>query len=285
MRRIEGVALVLVLMVVGVLSLLLLQLSLTARQQVKRAQQVLDRSEAVLRLHSIEAAIRFELLTRPWALDPNREGGMRVSNLWNFRGIPFEFVGATVCLQDVAGLIPLPAQRGDLSEFTRLLSVLGMTDDRVALAVQRLRSHMDSSGWMPLQSAAELAIIMSLTSDEMARLNKISTLYPSTAFNPLTAPASVLATRYSTSAIEAVEALRAQGQLDETTFSAATGVQFDDFIVANPGPVVRVDIRVLKGESIARRQTVWRLEPRSMEPLVLWSARSPAEGEGDPCRT
>lgn len=284
MRRELGVALVLVLMIVGVLSLLMLQLGLTARQQVSQARQVVDRAEAELIIHSVESEVRFNLLTRPWATDFAENEHWSVTNVWNFRGQPFSVGRATVCLQDVSGLIPLPAQRGDLTEFSRLLGVLQFSDERISAALARLRASMDSPGWIPLQSPAELGIIMGLTRDELSKLEKIATLYPSTAFNPMTAPTEVLQARYSRSAADAVTILRAQNSLTEQSFSLATGVAFDDFVITNPGPVVRLDVRSKVREATVRRQTVWLVEPRSLEPLVLWSSRSPSEGVGDTCR-
>ena len=58
MRRQQGVALVQVLLVTTIIILLVMQLSLTAADQVKRAQQLKDRSEAALALILGEDEVR-----------------------------------------------------------------------------------------------------------------------------------------------------------------------------------------------------------------------------------
>ena len=56
-KRQQGVALIMVLMITGILGLLMLQIGLTAREHVARAQKLLDRAEATLRLQSRESAM------------------------------------------------------------------------------------------------------------------------------------------------------------------------------------------------------------------------------------
>jgi len=285
----RGVALVLVLAITGVLSLLILQISLTVRQQVSQAQRLTDRVEAELRLQSRESALLHSLLTRPktTAPQPVVNGQSAVENPyvtgWNFRGEPFFIDGAEIRLQDLNGLYPMTRAGPNPREFVRLLLAIGVDPVRADRISKTLQAAVSSPPGLPLQAIGEIAAIPDLYAGEVDRLSEVATLYPVGPLNPATALEQVLAARYEGSKLEGLLSTREAGALDEGRWTAITGDFSDDmsttFLV---GPGFRVDITVAFRGVRLRRESVWTIRPASPDaPLELWAYRNrdPREAE------
>jgi type II secretory pathway component PulK len=161
MKHQRGTALILVLMLSVILGLLMLQMGLTAREQVTHAQLLDDRAEADLRAQSREAAMEYTLLTEPWVrpavasrvstttdntaanTNANTTAGDNSTVIdspyaaeWNFYGKPFTVDTVTFQLQDVSGLVTVPTAGGE--RFVNLLNVLGLEPTQAA----RLRDEL-----------------------------------------------------------------------------------------------------------------------------------------------
>jgi general secretion pathway protein K len=229
MKHQRGTALILVLMITFILGLLMLQMSLTAREQVARAQLLADRAEAELRAGSREVALTFTLLTEPWA------GSVAADNpyaaAWNFRGQPFTVDGITYRMQDVSGLLAVPLYGAQA--FVDLLVALGVEPPRATRLGQQLIALQGAptglprlgdfasaataaatrpDGWpaFPLQSLEELRGLKDMDAALFARLEPLLTLYPTQGFNPLTAPAELLAARLPPSELQGVLEMRVE---------------------------------------------------------------------------
>lgn len=277
MRRQQGVALVLVLAVTGVLALLILQVSLTARQQVAQAQRLVDRAEAGLRLQSREAALLYSMLTRERNAAPAMVAGDNpYAAAWNFRGEPFLIDEALIRLQDMSGLMPMPTPGASALGFAALLVGVGIEQARAEQAARALESALVTPSRSPLQSMAELGPIAGLSTDEIARLEAFATLYPISAINPGTAAEQVLAVKYRGSTLESLLALRRDHTLDDRRFEAITGETLDDIVTTFLiGPGFRVDVSVEVRGVRLRRQSIWTVRPASeSNPLELWSYRN-----------
>lgn len=273
----------LVLAITGVLSLLILQIGLSARQQVAQAQSLLDRSEAELRLHSREAALLYSLLTR---VKSSAAQGDRVSLVgenpyaaaWNFRGDSFEIDGAVVRLQDMNGLLPAPTANSvdrDFRYFAALLEALGTDSSQADQAARALQQSLSTTPRSSLQSFKELPLITGLSINVTERLEEGMTLYPTGMFNPGTAPPPVLAVKYGSSLLESLISTRDQGLLDPGRLEAITGESIDDMSTTfDVGPGYRLDITVAFRGIRLRRESVWTVRPASqVSPLELWSYR------------
>lgn len=261
-------------MVTGVLGLLLLQFGLTARDQVEQSQRLLDRARAELRWHTLEAELKFELLTQPWvagASTPNGDESMAAR--WRFDDQPFEIGGDLIRLQDVAGLLPLPQGPGSMEEFEALLVALDVAPDKARLVANGLLTRLNSPELLPLQSALELRYL-GLTMSEIDRLRLASTSYPNQSFNPSTAPRAVLMARYRSASLQrALLALREQGKLDFGGYAAVLDSPADDFTVFFPGPAFRLQIVARQGSSGVGRERTWVVRPYDPDPLLLWESR------------
>jgi type II secretory pathway component PulK len=288
-RQQEGVALVLVLLVTAIIILLVMQLSLTASEQVRRAQALKDRSEASLYLHSREAALLYTLLTEP--LVPSRETANPYAANWNFHGEPFEIDGLEVTLQDQSGLMRFPS-RG-VSDFRKLLAELGLGPARARGLAESLAQWIGdgtpggsrSGGVMmrggtggPVQYFAELRALGGVDEKLYARLAELMTLYPTPGFNPLTAPATLLRLRMPEAALAAVLDARRSGALDQNRLWSIAGIAADETVVPSTGPGIGIRLRGEHLGVVLRRHVVARIDPYDEEPLSYWSRERFASG-------
>jgi len=272
-RQVEGAALILVLMVIGVLSILMLQVGLTARKNVGDAQQLQDRAEAWLRLQSREAALEFSLLTQEWVPSP-RGAANPYADAWNFRGQTFSVDEAQYRIQDIAGLAPMPVPGQNTAALQTLLTNLGIEDTRaqdIARQYQQLTGARGQLGATPIQSFGELLNLTDMTTDEVALLESAATLYPVESFNPLTAAPAVLMTRSPGAIGDSLVAMQREGTLTREAYTQVTDGALDEFTAFYPGPGFRLEVIVtVNGVSQTRRSTIVA-QPYSAEPLVIWS--------------
>lgn len=291
MSKDRGVALVLVLAITGVLSLLILQIGLTVRQQVGQAQQLTDRVEAELRLHSRESALLYSLLTRPKTTAPQSivSGKSDVDNPyatgWNFRGEAFTVDEAEIRLQDLNGLYPMTRAGANPREFVSLLMAIGVDPVRADRVSKDLQSMLSTQRGVPLQAIGEIAAISDLNPDEVDRLADVATLYPVGPLNPGTAREQVLAARYVGSKLAGLLSARQAGALDEGRWTAITGDFSDDMTTTfQVGPGFRLEILVAFRGVRLRRESVWTIRSASPgTPLELWSYRNlDPRGSGSP---
>ncbi|TVS19620.1 MAG: hypothetical protein EA417_00300 [Gammaproteobacteria bacterium] len=273
MGRQSGVALVQALLISALLLLLLTQLALTGRDQLGRAQAMLDRSTAEFALHSQEAALLYSLLTEPkWPVSASDNPYAR---LWRFDGVAFEVDGVRLRLQDQSGLVPL--NWAGEPRFLDLLVQLGLGESAAAQVNSSLHAAL-RAGQMP-QSVSELVRYEALTPSLLEQLSEVITLYPVTALNPRTAPLPVVAMFVSPAAMEAVTRLRADSEIDEETFMQLTGIFPDESINLAVGRGVGISISGRHGSVWLQRDGVVSISPYSAEPLVLWGPRPSIAGQ------
>ncbi len=289
MHRQHGVALVQVLLVTAIIMLLVMQLSLTAADQVKRAQQLQDRSEAALYLHSREVALFYTLLTE--SLNATSGSTNPYAANWNFHGDAFVVDGLEITLQDQSGLMHFPVL--GVLEFEQLLSALGLGPTRARDLAQQLAdwigvrtsaggrpdgAMMRGGSGDPVQYFAELKLLPGMDEQLYGKLAELMTLYPTPGFNPLTAPAPLLSMRMPESTLQAVLAARSRGELDQNSLWQMARIAADEVVIVFTGPGVGIRI-VGEYRGVAlRRNLVVGVEPYRPEPLTLWSRERLASG-------
>lgn len=284
---------ILVLMITGILGLLMLQVSLTAREHVARAQLLADRVDLALGGQSREAAMYFTLLTQTWVEQPQADNPYAAA--WNFHDRPFTVDGVTYRLQDVSGLLPLPLDSP--RHFVALLLQLGVEPARATrlgdqlMALQGVSMGLPRPGVrgsgpqdarprplpaaddarFPVQSVAELRWLPDMDEELLARLEPLVTLYPTPGFNPLTAPAELLRLRLSPSAADALLQLREAGAVRDTSLWNLAGIEADDLTTLYPGPAIRIDMHIEHRDVAVRRQSTVILRPYARDPFAVWS--------------
>ncbi len=300
MKHQRGAALILVLMITFILGLLMLQMSLTAKEQVARAQLLADRAEAELRAESREVALTFTLLTEPWAESVANDNPYATA--WNFRGQPFTVDSITYRMQDVSGLLAVPLTGA--KEFVDLLVALGVERPRATRLGEELVALQgapmglsrpgdgampppvdadgvpQAGGWpvFPLQSLEELRGLKDMDDALFARLEPLLTLYPTQGFNPLTAPTELLAARLPASELKGVLELRAAGTLNERSLADLTGIGADELTVLYPGPAIRIELTLEYRGMTVRRNTTVIVRPYLNDAFGVWSRRTVGGG-------
>jgi type II secretory pathway component PulK len=279
-QRQQGVALIQVLFVTAIILLLVMQLSLTAREQVRRAQALQTRSEAELFLQSRESALLYTLLTEPLFPDP-RSVNPYVAR-WNLFGEAFTVDDIDIRLQDQSGLMRMPT--GSTSEFEALIEILGYGPRQARrigdqfdawLGLSAGKADPAAPGAMPaggaIQYFGELRLLDGIDESLYRQLAELMTLFPTPGFNPLTAPAPVLRLRMSRSSADAVLKARARGELDQDRLWDIARVGADETTVSYPGPGIGIELAGdYEGVALQRRLTV-RVDPYDPEPLSVWS--------------
>lgn len=289
MHRQQGVALVQVLLVTTIIILLVAQLSLTAAEQVKRAQQLQDRSEAALYLHSREAALFYTLLTE--SLIPASGSTNAYAANWNFHGEAFVVDGLEITLQDQSGLRRFPVL--DVLEFEQLLTALGHGPTLARDIARQLANWigvrtpgggrpddamMRGGSGDPVQYFGELRLLPGMDEQLYERLAELMTLYPTPGFNPLTAPEPLLRMWMPESTLQAVLEARRKGELDRDSLWRMARIGADEIVMLYTGPGVGIRIAGEYRGVALRRNLVVGVEPYLAEPLALWSRERLASG-------
>ncbi len=289
MCRQRGVALVQVLLVTAIIILLVMQLSLTAAEQVRRAQALQDRSEAALYLHSREVALFYTMLTE--SLVPSSASGNPYAASWNFHGEPFVVDGLEITLQDRSGLMPFPVS--GVTDFEQLLTVLGLGPTRAREMAENLAhwlgirlpggglpgdATMRGGTGDPVQYFGELRFLAGMDEPLYGKLAELMTLYPTRGFNPLTAPAPLLRMRMPESTLRAVLAARRKGELDQNRLWQLARIGADESILPFTGPGIGIRITGEYRGVALRRQLIVGVQPYRAKPLALWSRERFASG-------
>jgi len=289
MCRQRGVALVQVLLVTAIIILLVMQLSLTAAEQVRRAQALQDRSEAALYLHSREVALFYTLLTE--SLLPSPGSGNPYAASWNFHGEPFVADGLEITLQDQSGLMPFPVLH--VTDFEQLLTVLGLGPTRAREMAERLAhwigislpgggrpgdAMMRAGTADPVQYFSELRLLAGMDEPLYGKLAELMTLYPTPGFNPLTAPAPLLRMWMPESTLRAVLAARRKGALDQNRLWQLARIGADDVVLPFTGPGIGIRITGEYRGVTLRRHLIVGVEPYEVQPLAQWSRERFASG-------
>jgi type II secretory pathway component PulK len=276
MIRQRGVALIVVLAIVAMLSLVVVQLSVDTSASVKKSRLLVERVEADFALHSREVSMTFALLsTRNFGIRPSVLATDELERTWNFRGEPFKFDDATWSLSDEAGLLKLPYNQESIEPFRKLLLAMSVDPARVEQIVTAVRGSLIQEGKLfPFQSVDELAAIAPLSSEELNRLRDLTTTYPSYGVNLSTAPDEVLAVFFQGAALGSIKALAKRGDLNEDTYTRITGEDSDEFAVFTRSPVVRMKLSYQKGDVLLARETSLIIRPYQAVPVEYWHRRS-----------
>ena len=297
----RGIALIQVLLVTGIIALLMLQIGLTARDQVARAQALSDRAALQLAAQSREAAMVYSLLTEPLAKLPDSENPYAAA--WNFHGDPFTVDGITFSIQDESGRMRVPNLPGN--EFERVLLSQDVEPTRARKLNQELMAMQGVSpalkelgttpaaqdggeappmptGLYPLQDLEQLRLLPGMDLELYRRLRPLLTLYPTPGFNPTTAPPALLNAQMTTSQMTGVKDARDSGGLDSQALWKLTGNMADETTVLAPGPALTVTLEMDAGVARVLRTTTFIVRPYASEPLAVWQQ---VRGEGEGGRT
>jgi hypothetical protein len=269
-RTTRGVALILVLSVVSIVSIVMLSISIGAKTRIQQARNLLDKTELELRVHSHQSALLFSLLTEPWVSsevdDLTRSSGPYGSH-WNFRGRVFSVDVAKLKIQDESGLFSIPPVSPPIDEFKRLLQLTGFSQSEQ----RKIADTLVKQG--PVQHLSDLLSANYLTDDRVVRLHSLISVSPTPSFNPSTSPEDVLRAKFGDEMGSRLARVADGNALNPVTFFRLTGSSPGEDLVFFPGPALRVSIAVEGKIGVAARESVWLLRPYQLDPVSLYFNR------------
>lgn len=279
-RGITGIALVQVLLIVAVLSILALYFTQSARNQVHNATLMVDKAQAYAELHSAEAAVLYALLTEN--KDPEQTASLNQHNSalitnWNFHGVGFSYnQHVTITLQDLRGLLNL--HYPNKQRLKQLLTYGGLNDYDAQLTSQQIIDwqNLDTrSDYLPSNITARHAAIhdiselahLGLKPELITILQANTTQYKKGAFNPMTAPDTLLNALLSADVANHVIMLRNAKQLTVREFAQVTGFSESDDIILYPSNLFKVSLHAHVGDANIKKVIYYHLQPTG-QPVV-----------------
>lgn len=296
----SGMALFQVLLLSALLMVVMLSISLSAKNHVAVARAVQDRTEANLELYSQQNNLVFELLTNPWSMSAASDSSgnsVSIRSLWNFYDQPFVFGTASHQIQDVHGLINLNAPDSKLWRSLTLQwynqeslgqkivdSISDWQDsDNIALLLGAEQAHYPDSVKVrnaPIQFESELLLIKNVPEDFYQRAADWLTTYPVSRVHLLNMPLPMLKFYFGDDLTNQVLAQRESRKISATVLSTVSGLEEDDFRSFGSGPVFRIRSEITKGKISLFKQQTLILDPYSRDPIKVWDQRNTKNNNG-----
>jgi general secretion pathway protein K len=271
----KGIALIQVLLITGIISILALYFSATAREQVKLAQLATERGEAILAIKTAQSRLLMALLTQ--LREPNVVASDEISAQWNFYGEFFLLKNeVSANIQDQGGLMgigfPDPKLIKDILEQNGADSTLApvITDSlldwqdadrltRINGAEQGSYAHGPRNGSISLQQ--EVSQVRGMTASIWQKIGAIFTLYQRGPFNPMAAPPQILRGLIGEDRAAEYLARRKNTVITAELFSSMTGLQENMQQIFYPGNVMEITLRARRGQVILNKTMMLELDP------------------------
>lgn len=277
-----GIALIQILILTTVLTLMALHFTQTSKEQVGTATQLRDKVQAQLKLRTLEANVKYALLTRPTNefREEDRQGNP-VSENWNFYSEPFSpFPDTEVVLQDLLGLLSL--YRGRHNEYIQdFLLSQGMAEGEAREAIDALNQWQHSSdarlvGAEDIQQARggflrhhnELYQFLNAEEKYIQALKKVTSRFPSVFFNPYNAPPEVLRLFVADEIVDVIVENRKNDAISVRDFQRLTQLTDTDIYSYQPGLRFRINLKAEVGDSVATHEGLWYIRPNSKLPVI-----------------
>ena len=274
----RGIALIQVLLISAIISVFVIYIQKEARAVISLTQGLADKNEARVHLHQVESQLLFGLVTEGAGFVTNRPEG-------NFIGRPFEFdEKTTLILQDLSGRLPLNGF--DESLVKKLLEENGLSRTHADEIIDSILDWQDKDSLRRLNGAEagnyngieprnaeiqfidELKQIKGVNDQAYKVLHDVLTVHLPKFFNPAVASDKLLVAMYGDNIAQKLIEARSNGLLTENLFFQLTQGVGESATVAL-GDLIKVDISVRVGESIASKKIVFKLEPHTESDLPM----------------
>jgi general secretion pathway protein K len=271
----KGIALIQVLLITGIISILALYFSATAREQVKLAQLATERAEAILAIKTAQSRLLMTLLTQ--LREPNVNTADDISAQWNFYGEPFELKNeVSANLQDQNGLMgigfPNPKLFKDILEQNGANGTLApvITDSlldwqdadrltRINGAEQGSYANGPRNGSISLQQ--EVSQIRGMSAAIWQKIGTIFTLYQRGPFNPMAASPQILRGLIGKDRAAEYLTRRQNTVITVELFSSMTGLQENMQQIFYPGNVMKITLKAKRGEVMLNKTMMLEVDP------------------------
>ena len=282
----QGIALFQVLLITAIITVLAIQFTQTAKNQVAISQLIVDRAKAEIAIKSAESEAIFTLLTE----NKDNLGGSLARENWNFHNQSFAYNDTvTIKIQDQYSLLSLYHLR-EGSNLVRLAKLLGLSvgqpfgdavvdwQDANSLSLPNgAESSAYSSPGFPtnvtFQHLGEMAYVSGSDQNTSASLSPFISLRPHTFFNPLNAPKEILLLFMSQQKVDQVLKLRENGDLKAQNFSAITGLRQDELQLFSTSGLLKMEFNANVGEVHLTKSMEIDTKPYEQLPYIEYEVR------------
>ncbi len=239
MSQSRGMALLQVLLLTALLMIMLISSQQQAREHIRLATVVKQHSDVNLALNSVEAELLFLLTTQEWA--DLVKANSPVPG-FNFYGKEFEFSGALVKVQDIAGLLSVNSPNTEsFAALSKVVLSNEMIGKRIADELadwrdvdQTAREYgAEQSSYADvtvrnygLQTLDEIRFLKSVTPEIYQALRPYLTVFRA-GENLMNMPAEMLLSRLTPIVVEQMLLSREQGLLNDGVL-ASLGIDYTD---------------------------------------------------------
>lgn len=279
----KGIALFQVLLLTAIISVLAIQFTQTAKNQISIASTLADRVQADIDMRTAESQLLFSLLTANRY--KHQIEGLPIVEQWNFYGKPF-LMGNSVeyNIQDQNSLIGIfrPQNTSILKRGFSTLAVensetvaASIVDWQDADSLKNLggaeRGDYDSDD-MPsnfsFQSYSELAYVNGLSNNTWRELQKFVSIRPQSYINPKLAPKELLALHLPAEQVANIVELRDNNQLTDKYFSNLTGLSADEGMFFSASGLLRIVIKVKVRDVVFTNKFELKVQPYDKHPII-----------------
>ncbi len=287
----KGIALFQVLLMTAIISVLALQFTQTAKNQVAIASIMSDRVKAELAQKSAESALIFTLLTE--TREKNIESESAIVSQWNFFNYHFTIqdeltpnATTTIAIQDLNSLISL-YRGGDKKLVEGLLNRFADADTNASVVTNSLVDWQDFDSLisingaekesygkpgmptnMPLQSFDEILHIKGVTPKLAEQIKPYVTILPQSYFNPKNAPREVLSLLLPSEKVDNIIRLRDNDLLTLDEFRLQSGMAMDEAIYFFTSGLLRVTLKTMLNDVVLTKELDVFIQPNKKHPYI-----------------
>jgi len=234
----KGIALFQVLLISAVISILAIQFTQTAKNQISIATALANRTTASLISKSAESELLFSLLTQTKAKTLSADN--EIVRKWNFHGKPFNVKSnIEYKIQDLSSLVGL-FDNQNVSTLTAAFNLIGIPQAQTfAENLVKWQSNK-----VPLQNYQELDYINGLSPKNWQDIKPFITIRPQSYINPMLAPKELLALDLPAPVIDTIIGLRNKGELTALIFRQLSGLSNDVGMFFFVSGLLRISIKV-----------------------------------------
>jgi len=263
----KGIALFQVLLITTVISILAIQFTQTAKNQISIANTLANRINASLIVKTAESELLFSLLTQNKI--KNIESDDAIAAQWNFYGMAFK-VGENVeyAIQDQASLIDL-FYIENIDKLTAAFKLIGVPEPRTfATNLINKKSFITNSTNLPVQTYQELNYIDGLSPLNWQDIKEFVSIRPQAYINPKLAPKELLPLHLPSQIISTVLERREKGNLSNLAFRQLSGLSIDDTMVFSASNSLRISIKVIVDDVEYNQKMEYIIQPYKKYPLI-----------------
>lgn len=268
------------------MSLIAIQFSKTAREQVETALGYQERVKTQLLMRSAISQIYFNFFKN----DPEQLSDKVISGVkWNLRGQPFKFSDEiTIKIQAANGLLsPVTTPESLWLSTLDHLNIRGAEKSAIYNSISDWVDPDDNQSYSgaeaqyyrgmqvpgprngPMQDISELSYIKGVDAQLYKALAPMVTVYSVNSFNPSLAPPALIRALFQPEMANQIIGAQSRGEFTEATWRRIVGSRSYDFVDIHPGSTFLIEVTAQVGKIKLTRKFDIRVQAqKSVDPIL-----------------